>query len=205
MPCAFQGVFRDLYVLPQERMKSTSIRFPDRSGGTSNANCRSIMNEASTTPISRPERRDLECQLSINHERGQHRPDFPTGVEGPRMPTTHQMSGRTSAWEVRPAFTIVLHMQQTRYYIYIAASIRRTLYTGMTRDISDRMQQHKAGRVAGFSAKYRTNQLVWCEVAESFEAAREREAQIKRWRRSKKLSLIENGNPHWIDLSDQVE
>ena len=48
------------------------------------------------------------------------------------------------------------------------------------------MQQHKAARVAGFSAKYRTNRLVWCEVAESCGAAREREAQIKRWRRSKK-------------------
>ncbi|MCH7970796.1 MAG: GIY-YIG nuclease family protein [Chloroflexi bacterium] len=86
----------------------------------------------------------------------------------------------------------------------MAASVRRTLYTGMTRDISARMEQHKAGRVAGFSAKYRVNQLVWCEVAESFEAAREREAQIKRWRRSKKIELIERGNSYWVDLPDQV-
>ena len=77
-------------------------------------------------------------------------------------------------------------MRPTRFYVYIAASLRRTLYTGTTRDISTRMQQHKAARVAGFSAKYRTNRLVWCEVAESCGAAREREAQIKRWRRSKK-------------------
>ena len=95
-------------------------------------------------------------------------------------------------------------MESNRYYIYIVASTRRTLYTGMTRDISSRMQQHKSGRAGGFSAKYRTNQLVWCEVAESFDAAREREAQIKRWRRSKKLSLIETTNPFWIDLSYSV-
>jgi len=67
------------------------------------------------------------------------------------------------------------------------------------------MEQHKAGRGAGFGAKYRTTRLVWCEVAESFEAAREREAQIKRWRRSKKLNLIENENPYRMDLSDQAE
>ena len=67
------------------------------------------------------------------------------------------------------------------------------------------MQRQKAARVAGISAKYRTNQLVGCEVAESFEAAREREAQIKKWRRSKKLRLVEIGNPYWIDLSDQAE
>jgi putative endonuclease len=45
---------------------------------------------------------------------------------------------------------------------------------------------------------------VWCEVAESFEAAREREAQLKRWRRSKKAALIEINNPYWEDISTQT-
>ncbi|MCH8910277.1 MAG: hypothetical protein IH867_06000 [Chloroflexi bacterium] len=75
----------------------------------------------------------------------------------------------------------------------------------MTRGISNWMQQREAGRVAVFSAKYRVNQLAWCEVAESFEAAREREAQVKRWRPSKRPRLIENGIPYWIDLFDQAE
>jgi putative endonuclease len=93
---------------------------------------------------------------------------------------------------------------ESRYYIYIVASLRRTLYTGMTRDISAWIDQHKAERTPSFSAKYRTNQLVWCEVAESLEAAREREAQIKHWRRSKQITLIERENPHWEDLSVQL-
>jgi len=74
----------------------------------------------------------------------------------------------------------------------------------MTRDISTRLQQHKAAWVAGFGAKHRTNRLVWCEIAEASEAAREREAQIKRWRRAKKLKLIENENPFWMDLCDRI-
>ena len=95
-------------------------------------------------------------------------------------------------------------MDEPRYYVYIVASLRRVIYTGMTSNISARMDQHKAERTRSFSSKYRTNQLVWCEAAESLEAAREREAQIKRWRRSKKIVLIERENPHWEDLSTQL-
>jgi putative endonuclease len=31
-----------------------------------------------------------------------------------------------------------------------------------------------------------------------------REKQIKAYRRSKKVALIERDNPHWRDLSDQI-
>ncbi|MCH8910738.1 MAG: GIY-YIG nuclease family protein [Chloroflexi bacterium] len=95
-------------------------------------------------------------------------------------------------------------MLNDRFFVYTVASFRRAIYKGMTKDISVRVQHHKSGRVPGFSSKYRTNRLVWCEVAESFEAAREREAQIKRWRRSKKIALIEKRNPHWLDLAGRL-
>lgn len=92
-------------------------------------------------------------------------------------------------------------MREQPYFIYMVASTRGVLYTGMTRDITTRVEQHRLGSVPGFSAKYKTTKLVWCEVAESFESAREREAQLKRWRRSKKVWLIERENPYWEDLS----
>jgi putative endonuclease len=95
-------------------------------------------------------------------------------------------------------------MNDNSYYVYIIASIRRTIYTGMTRDISTRLDQHKSGRTPGFSAKYRANQLVWCEIAESFDAAQAREKEIKGWRRSKKISLIERENPFWEDLTARL-
>ena len=84
------------------------------------------------------------------------------------------------------------------------ASLKGVLYVGMTRNIQNRIDQHRTGAVPGFSKKYRTEKLVWCEATESFEAAREREAQIKRWRRSKKVDLIERDNPCWQDISKLV-
>jgi putative endonuclease len=53
----------------------------------------------------------------------------------------------------------------------------------------------------GFTAKYGVSILVWCEPHESREAAFRRERQIKEWRRSWKLRLIEERNPTWRDLS----
>ena len=97
-----------------------------------------------------------------------------------------------------------VRMHEQQFFIYIVASIRGVLYTGMTRDIATRVEQHRRGAARGFSAKYRTTKLVWCETAESFESAREREAQLKRWRRSKKIWLIERENPYWEDISARV-
>jgi putative endonuclease len=51
----------------------------------------------------------------------------------------------------------------------------------MTWNIASRIEQHKLGIVKGFSSKYRTNMLAWCEVAESFEAAHNRDAEKKCW------------------------
>jgi len=95
-------------------------------------------------------------------------------------------------------------MQSNTFFVYMAASLKGALYIGMTRDISSRVDQHKLGTVKGFSSKYSTNILVWCEVAESFESARNREAELKGWRRSKKVDLIEESNPYWQDISVQV-
>jgi putative endonuclease len=96
-------------------------------------------------------------------------------------------------------------MQPQVFYVYMMAGIQGAPYIGMTRNIATRVDQHRLRSVSGFSSKYRTTKLVWCEVAESFETAREREAQLKRWRRSKKAVLIEMSNPYWQDISASVE
>ena len=95
-------------------------------------------------------------------------------------------------------------MEPHYFYVYMLASAKGALYIGMARDIATRVDQHRLGSVGGFSSKYRTTKLVWCEVTESFESARDREAQLKRWRRSKKAALIEMENPYWQDISASV-
>ena len=91
-------------------------------------------------------------------------------------------------------------MQERRYYVYILTNHSRTLYVGMTNDLSRRVEEHKAKEVPGFTAKYGIDQLVYYEVYNRALDAIEREKQIKRWRRAKKVVLIMEDNPHWEDL-----
>lgn len=88
------------------------------------------------------------------------------------------------------------------YYVYIVASISRTLYIGVTNDLRRRVYQHKMGNIPGFTARYKVNRLVYFESAE--EAAIAREKQLKGWVRRRKLALIEAENPEWNDLSDRI-
>ena len=93
----------------------------------------------------------------------------------------------------------------TRWYVYILASRRNgTLYVGMTNDLLRRVWEHKQELVDSFTKKYRVHSLVWYEAAESPAAAIQREKQLKHWRRAWKLSLIEEGNPTWRDLFDEL-
>ena len=52
--------------------------------------------------------------------------------------------------------------------------------------------------------KYQIHALVWYELQETMESAILREKQIKKWRRSWKLGLIEGQNPEWQDLSNDL-
>ena len=88
------------------------------------------------------------------------------------------------------------------FWVYILASRSRVLYVGVTNDLLRRIREHPTREVPGFTAKYRIDRLVHCEETDDIEAAIAREKEIKGWRRSKKIVLIEAANPAWIDLSE---
>jgi len=89
--------------------------------------------------------------------------------------------------------------------VYILASRRYgTLYTGVTSDLCNRVQQHKHGLIPGFTKMYGVKMLVWYEYQGSMEDAIRREKNIKEWKRIWKIRLIEETNPHWLDLFAQV-
>lgn len=58
--------------------------------------------------------------------------------------------------------------------------------------------------VEGFTKKYNCNRLVYYEVGDGFDGVLAREKQLKKWRRDKKVWLIEKNNPTWKDLSDAL-
>lgn len=87
------------------------------------------------------------------------------------------------------------------YYVYIMASLKKVLYTGITNDLQIRVKQHKMGQGSIFTKKYNVNRLVWYEETNDVMIAIEWEKKIKGWSRQKKIDLIENENPEWKDLS----
>jgi putative endonuclease len=87
------------------------------------------------------------------------------------------------------------------YHIYIMASTSGVLYTGVTSRLEVRVAEHKQKVFPGFSADYNTVKLVYFEPFSDVRAAIAREKQLKRWRREKKVFLIERDNPTWRDLS----
>lgn len=88
------------------------------------------------------------------------------------------------------------------FCVYILSSDSGVLYTGVTNNLQRRIREHKSGSVEGFTKKYNVHKLVYFEYGESITAAIDREKQIKRWRREKKVRLIKTMNPEWKDLSE---
>ena len=86
-----------------------------------------------------------------------------------------------------------------RYFVYILSSDYGVLYTGVTNDLSRRLQEHR-NDPGGFTARYRVKRLVYWEETENIRAAIAREKQIKAWKRSRKLELIRTTNPSFRDL-----
>jgi putative endonuclease len=90
------------------------------------------------------------------------------------------------------------------YAVYILTNEKRTLYTGVTNDLTRRVLEHRSGTGSKFTSQYNLQSLVWYETTEDVWSALEREKQIKSWKRDRKLALIEASNRAWDDLSPEI-
>jgi putative endonuclease len=86
-------------------------------------------------------------------------------------------------------------------YVYIMASKSGTLYVGVTSDIKRRVYEHKQHLIPGFTDKYNVDGLLYVERIGDPASAINREKQIKKWRREKKVKLVDSMNSEWNDLS----
>jgi putative endonuclease len=91
---------------------------------------------------------------------------------------------------------------EKRYYVYIVASKSRVIYIGMTGFLMARVLRHRAGEGGEFTRKYRVHRLVYYELFQNVGKAIARETEMKKWRREKKVALIEKDNPTWEDLAE---
>jgi len=92
-----------------------------------------------------------------------------------------------------------------QYYVYILASRRNgTLYIGVSNDLVRRIREHKEGLVEGFTKKYNVHRLVHFETYKGVRDAITREKRLKKWKRDWKIRLIEDTNPAWADLYNEI-
>jgi putative endonuclease len=103
---------------------------------------------------------------------------------------------------MHPAKEKTMSKRNHHYYVYIISSRTRVLYCGVTNSVARRTDEHRAGDASIFTKEYRCHRLVWFEHYKYIGNALAREKQIKGWRRAKKISLIEEKNSSWADLSE---
>jgi len=90
-------------------------------------------------------------------------------------------------------------------YIYMLMSENNAvIYTGVTSNLPERIDQHKQKLIDGFTKKYNVTKLVYYEMVNDIQDAIVREKQIKAGSRFKKLQLIKQNNPIFRDLSHEL-
>jgi putative endonuclease len=94
--------------------------------------------------------------------------------------------------------------QERHYYVYILTNRSGTLYTGVTGNLERRIDEHREGAVPGFASKFKLDRLVYFEETDDVHAALNREKQVKAWTRAKRIALIHEMNPKWLDLASEL-
>ena len=96
-------------------------------------------------------------------------------------------------------------MFDKQYYVHILTNKKYgTLYTGVTSNLIQRINQHKDQLIESFTKKYSIYRLVYFETHTEIDEAILREKQIKKWKRNWKINLIEENNPYWLDLYNGI-
>ena len=96
-------------------------------------------------------------------------------------------------------------MRDRQPAVYILASDPNgTLYIGVTSNLVQRLWQHRNGTFSGFTSRYGVHRLVYYEMHGDMEHAIEREKRLKKWERKWKLRLINEANPGWRDLGEEI-
>ena len=76
------------------------------------------------------------------------------------------------------------------WFVYILRCAYGSLYTGITKNVKRRCQQHNNGTASRYTCRRRPTKQVWHEALPSRSSALKREAAIKAMTRRDKLALI---------------
>ena len=91
------------------------------------------------------------------------------------------------------------------YCVYILTNPGNSvIYTGVTGNLNRRVAEHRGKTIEGFTKKYNVTKLVYYENFDDPNSAITREKQIKAGSRQKKIDLINELNPLWKDLFEEL-
>jgi putative endonuclease len=100
---------------------------------------------------------------------------------------------------------LIWYGMEKQYFVYIMTNkANSVLYTGVTSDLKKRAYEHRNKMMEGFTKKYKIAKLVYYELFTAPLQAIAREKQIKGGSRQKKDDLINQKNPDWNDLYDEL-
>ena len=77
------------------------------------------------------------------------------------------------------------------YYVYVILCKNKTFYTGYTKDLFDRLQQHIEGKGAKYLRGNKVKKLYYVEKYLTQRKAIQREREIKKFSHLRKKKLIE--------------
>ncbi|MCC7522956.1 GIY-YIG nuclease family protein [Candidatus Uhrbacteria bacterium] len=83
-------------------------------------------------------------------------------------------------------------MAKKTWFVYILRCKDKSLYTGITIDVTARIAVHNSGRGAAYTRGRVPVKLLWSERQKSESAARKLEAKIKKWKKSEKEAFIKS-------------
>ena len=81
---------------------------------------------------------------------------------------------------------------------------QRHVVRRVTDDPARRTWEHRAGLVEDFIKQYGLTRLVFTEHYNDMRAARQRERNMKHWRRAWKVRLLLDQNPSWAGLYNRL-
>jgi len=90
---------------------------------------------------------------------------------------------------------------ENTFAVYFMANDKPIIYTGMTNNLVRSVAEHKSGfNPRSYTSRNGLNKLVYYETFQDRMKAIIREKRIKRLGRDKKIALIEEFNPKFLDL-----
>jgi putative endonuclease len=79
---------------------------------------------------------------------------------------------------------------ENMWTVYLLLCRDKSIYTGITTDIDRRFAEHSSGKGGSYTRAKKVTKLLYTELHPDRSTASKREAEIKRWSREKKLSLV---------------